>query len=93
MILTAGIVIKPVSMDHARLPEPHEWKALCAYHDKTLNPPEEPPPLGVAMRMVAKIGGFLGRKSDGHPGADVLWRGLDKLSVITEAFQVFHPAF
>jgi hypothetical protein len=72
--------------------EEMEWKALCAYHDKTPNPPEEPPPLGVTMRMVAKIGGFLGRKSDGHPGATVLWRGLDKLSVITEAFQVFHPA-
>jgi len=33
------------------------------------------------MRMVAQIGGFLGRKRDGDPGATVLWRGLDKLSL------------
>ena len=32
--------------------------------------------LGEAMRMVAKLGGFLGRKSDGEPGTETLWRGL-----------------
>jgi len=48
--------------------------------------------LGVAMRMVAQIGGFLGRKRDGDPGATVLWRGLDKLSFITDTFRLFHPA-
>ncbi len=41
--------------------------------------------------MVAQIGGFLGRKGDGDPGATVLWRGLDKLAFITDAFRIFHP--
>ena len=52
----------------------------------------EPPTLGDAMRMVAKIGGFLGRKGDGHPGATVLWHGLDKLAFITDTLRIFHPA-
>jgi hypothetical protein len=55
--------------------EEAEWKALHCYHHRTATPPEIPPSLGEAMRMVAKIGGFLGRKGDGHPGATVLWRG------------------
>lgn len=42
--------------------------------------------------MVAKLGGFLGRKGDGHPGATVLWRGLNRLADITETFSIFHPS-
>jgi hypothetical protein len=72
--------------------EEEEWKALYAYHHHSTEIPEEPPTLGAAMRMVARIGGFLGRKGDGHPGPTVLWRGLDKLSFITDTFRLFHPA-
>jgi hypothetical protein len=72
--------------------EEAEWKALCCYHHKTDVPPDAPPTLGEAMRMVAKIGGFLGRKNDKDPGATVLWRGLDKLAYITDTFRIFYPA-
>ena len=72
--------------------EEAEWKALYSFHHQQPTPPDEPPTLGVAMRMVAQIGGFLGRKRDGDPGATVLWRGLDKLSFITDTFRLFHPA-
>ena len=72
--------------------EEAEWKALYSFHHQQPAPPDEPPTLGVAMRMVAQIGGFLGRKRDGDPGATVLWRGLDKLSFITDTFRLFHPA-
>lgn len=41
---------------------------------------EEPANLGEAVRLVAKLGGYLGRKNDGPPGAEVLWRGHRKLS-------------
>jgi hypothetical protein len=55
-----------------------EWKALYAYHYKR-PPPENPPTLREAIRMIAKLGGFLGRKGDGDPGPMVLWRGLMRL--------------
>jgi Domain of unknown function (DUF4338)/Transposase Tn5 dimerisation domain/Transposase DNA-binding len=69
-----------------------EWQALCVYHQKTPIPPSQPPTLNVAMRLVAKLGGFLGRKGDGHPGTTVLWRGLQRLADITETFLIFHSA-
>jgi len=69
-----------------------EWQALYCYHHRTPTPPATPPDLGTAMRMVAKLGGFLGRKGDGHPGATVLWRGLEKLATITDTFRIFRPA-
>jgi len=39
-------------------------------------PPKEPPSLNEMIRLVASFGGFLARKSDGHPGAQTLWSGL-----------------
>jgi hypothetical protein len=72
--------------------EEAEWRALACYHHRTSTPPATPPSLGEAMRMVAKLGGFLGRKGDGHPGATVLWRGLDKLAFISDTYSLFHPA-
>lgn len=72
--------------------EEAEWQALSCYHHRTPTPPATPPSLGEAMHMVAKLGGFLGRKGDGHPGATVLWRGLDKLAFITDTYTIFLPA-
>jgi len=66
-----------------------EWKALCCYVSKDPNPPDEPPTLGVAMRMVGAIGGHMGRKSDGPPGTQTLWRGLQRLDTATEMYVIF----
>ena len=68
-----------------------EWQALYVFAHRTSAIPETPPNLATAMRMVAKIGGFLGRKHDGSPGATVIWRGLDKLFFLTETFRIFRP--
>jgi Domain of unknown function (DUF4338)/Transposase Tn5 dimerisation domain/Transposase DNA-binding len=68
--------------------EEAEWKALVAYRTKNPVPPEQPPSLREAIRMVAKIGGFLGRKCDGEPGTQTLWRGLQYLDLITEVWRV-----
>jgi hypothetical protein len=43
------------------------------------------PTLGVAVRWVADIGGYVGNKSSGAPGATVLSRGLEHLAIYTQA--------
>jgi hypothetical protein len=65
-----------------------EWKALYVYHTKNPRPPEKPPTLNEAIRTMAKLGGFIGRKSDGEPGTTSLWRGIQRLDDITEIFKV-----
>jgi len=45
-----------------------EWKALHCYVNKTPIAPGKPPTLQEAIMMIGKIGGHLGRKSDGSPG-------------------------
>ena len=66
-----------------------EWKALCCYVKKTPIPPEKPPSLREAIYMVGGIGGHLGRKSDGFPGTQTLWRGLQRLDTATEMYAIF----
>jgi transposase-like protein/transposase Tn5 family protein len=69
----------------------NEWRALyCAIH-KTPTPPATPPTLRQAVRWIARLGGFLGRASDGEPGAQVLWRGLQRLADLALMFDVFSP--
>jgi hypothetical protein len=40
--------------------------------------PARPPTLNEMIRLIASLGGFLGRKSDGAPGAKTLWIGLHR---------------
>jgi hypothetical protein len=63
-----------------------EWKALCCYVNKTPVPPEKPPSISEAVFMVAGLGGHLGRKGDGFPGTQTLWRGLLKACIATEVY-------
>jgi len=64
-----------------------EWKVLYAsVRDEP--PPSEPPSLRDAVRMIAKLGGFLGRKSDGDPGTTTLWRGLVRLANIVIGYRI-----
>jgi hypothetical protein len=66
-----------------------EWKALCCYVNKTPVPPEKPPSLSEAIYMVGGIGGHLGRKGDGFPGTQTLWRGLLRMYTATEMYAIF----
>jgi hypothetical protein len=66
-----------------------EWKALCCYVKKTPIAPQTPPSLREVMFMVGAIGGHLGRKSDGFPGTQTLWRGLQRLETATEMYAIF----
>ena len=72
--------------------EEHEWQALVAFVTRQPQPPQEPPTLREAVRMVAGLGGFLGRQGDGEPGTETLWRGLQRLDDIAEAYLVFRSA-
>lgn len=53
-------------------------------------PPDTPPSLRDAVRWIAKLGGFLGRKSDGEPGVKTVWRGLRRLHDIANTWDLLH---
>ncbi|MGI2909824.1 IS4 family transposase, partial [Tolypothrix sp. VBCCA 56010] len=53
-------------------------------------PPKKPPSLRQAVRMIAILGGFLGRKGDGEPGVKTIWRGLQRLHDIAATWKLLH---
>lgn len=67
-----------------------EWQALCATINKNPIPPKKPPSLRDAVRMIATLGGFLGRKADGEPGVKTIWRGLRRLHDIAATWKLLH---
>jgi hypothetical protein len=69
-----------------------EWKALCAFFTQK-PPPAKPPSLKEAVWMIAKLGGFLGRRGDGHPGTITVWRGLQRLEDISITYAVAESIF
>ena len=67
-----------------------EWQALWCYMHERARPPRRSPTVRQAVRWIAQLGGFLGRRRDGEPGPIVVWRGLQQLRVITTAWKRFH---
>jgi hypothetical protein len=56
-----------------------EWQALYMRIHQTASFPERPPTVRQAVRWIAQLGGFLGRKQDGEPGVTTVWRGWQRL--------------
>ena len=54
--------------------EDAEWRAV--YHVVKRKPAGEKPTLSEMVKMVASLGGHLGRKGDGPPGAQSMWQGI-----------------
>jgi hypothetical protein len=68
--------------------EEAEWKSLATFITKNPVSADKPPTLREAIRMVAALGGFMGRKGDGEPGTQTLWLGLQRLDDIAEMWKV-----
>ena len=50
-------------------------------------PPREVPALNTVVRLVAQLGGFLGRKGDGEPGVKTLWLGMRDIVVFVQGLR------
>jgi hypothetical protein len=72
--------------------DPEEWQAawIVAYRRP---PPDTPPTLGMMVRLIAGFGGFLGRKSDGHPGPKAIWQGMQRVREFALAFEAGKIAY
>ena len=65
-----------------------EWQALYMRIHKTTEFPKIPPTVRQAVRWIAQLGGFLGRKSEGEPGITAIWRGWQRLQDLAATWYV-----
>jgi hypothetical protein len=69
-----------------------EWKILFRTVNKEKSLPEKVPAIGEVIIWIARLGGFLARKSDGMPGTLTLWRGWKRVTDLTEGWNLAtHP--
>jgi hypothetical protein len=67
-----------------------EWQSVwTVLESKPL--PQEPPTLSDFIAQVARLGGHLGRKFDGEPGAQTIWIGMQRMHDFARAWQAFGP--
>jgi hypothetical protein len=64
-------------LDASGVFESEEWQAAYLLAKKPV--PMHPPPLYEVVRLIARHGGFIGRKNDGEPGLKSLWIGLQRV--------------
>jgi IS4 transposase len=62
--------------------EDDEWRAAFILNKKAV--PKTVPPLNTVIRLIAQLGGFLGRKGDGEPGAKTIWLGMRDIAVFVQ---------
>ena len=70
--------------------EVSEWKAVYQIIHRQ-PPPKTPPPLGEIVRMVGQLGGFVNRSKDAMPGAETIWKGLQRLHDMALCWDAFGP--
>lgn len=65
-----------------------EWRAAYAALYKSVAYIEKVPTIREMLIVVARLGGYLNRKNDPEPGAQVIWRGLEYLRVFLDAWEL-----
>jgi hypothetical protein len=70
--------------------EPAEWKSVWKVVYRQ-DPPHHPPTLGVFVRLVAQLGGYMNRKRDDPPGPQTVWIGLQRMYDFATCWQLFGP--
>ena len=70
--------------------EPAEWKSVWKVVRRE-DPPAEPPSLGVFVRLVAQLGGYVNRKRADPPGPQTVWIGLQRMHDFATCWQLFGP--
>lgn len=68
-----------------------EWQAAWGWKYRRTCP-THPPPLVEMVALIAQLGGYLGRKNDGPPGARSIWKGLRRVHDIALGMAIHQTA-
>jgi Transposase DNA-binding/Transposase Tn5 dimerisation domain len=69
---------------------PEEWQSVWRVV-KGENPPKKAPSLGVMIKLIAQLGGYIPRPND-PPGTKTMWIGLQRTRDFALVWSICHPA-
>ena len=67
-----------------------QWMVLYMLIHKKAELPTKPPTLGEAVEWIGKLGGHLGRKSDGPPGLKTVWLGYQRVCDAANFYEILN---
>ena len=70
-----------------------QWQTLYMLIDKSGKIPQTPPALKQAVMWIGRLGGHLGRKSDGPPGLKTVWQGYQQLCHAASLYEIMNQKF
>lgn len=70
--------------------EPAEWKSVYRVV-RNEPPPRQPPALAELVRMIAQLGGYVGRPGGDPPGPQTVWLGLQRMHDFARCWELFGP--
>jgi len=65
-----------------------QWITLYMLIEGNNKVPKQPPSLQQAVMWIGRLGGHLGRKSDGPPGLKTVWRGYQQLCDAASVYEL-----
>lgn len=65
-----------------------QWQTLYMLIHSSNQIPKKPPSLHQAVMWIGKLGGHLGRKSDGPPGLKTVWQGYQQLCHASSVYEL-----
>lgn len=65
-----------------------QWETLYMLMHNKKQIPEKPPSLQQAVMWIGRLGGHLGRKSDGPPGLKTVWQGYQQLCSAASVYEI-----
>jgi len=68
----------------------NQWIVLYMLTHKEIKIPKKPPTLGEIVKWIGKLGGHLGRTSDGPPGLKTVWLGYRRLCDATNIYEILN---
>ena len=66
-----------------------QWIPVYLFANKTDKVPATPPTMAEFLVLMAVLGGYIKRKSQGPPGSTTIWRGMARFETIVEAYKIF----
>jgi hypothetical protein len=68
-----------------------EWQSVWSVTHRGESLPSRAPPLGVMVRLIASLGGFVDRSKGAVPGVETVWKGLQRMRDLAWAWEAFGP--
>ena len=68
---------------------PDEWQPAYLVHNDGGDLPSQAITISEFMLLIAELGGWQRKRSQGPPGSTTIWRGLRRMEAYADAFQAF----